>query len=146
MHLIFVFQLLFGICINSDVNPSPVSWSFDIIESGDYFTFTASAKMDKKWVLYSQHNGDDGPVPTYFEFQSDDVEFLDNEVLEIGDLISEMDELFETQVNKFKGEVVFKRRFKSKSGTGTLKGSVEFMTCDGDRCLPPKVIDFNLTY
>lgn len=121
---------------------NPVSWSFELTSLGeDMYQMEATATIEKGWVLYSQSIPEDGPVPTEFEF-AEGTQLVD-EVLEKGEIIKEMDELFEMVISKYKKEVKFIQKFRSE-GKPTLKGSVTWMTCDGLRCLPPTTKEFSL--
>jgi thiol:disulfide interchange protein DsbD len=149
MNLILLFSILFNTnqLTSTTINDNPVKWEFSVEKDGNDFVFKATAKMDGIWVLYSQDNSGEGPIPTYFEFNTDEnITFNSDRPEESGKIISEYDELFETQVNKYKHEATFVRKFTSKTKTGKLKGFVEFMTCDGQRCLPPTDVEFELNY
>jgi len=148
MAISFILSILLSFNLNSYHGDDPVSWDFSIIPlENNEFEFVAKATMKTNWVVYSQKNSGDGPVPTTVDFnENSDITFIETEVLETGELISVFDELFETQVNKYKHEVVFSRKFKSSVGSGNLSGYIEYMTCDGLRCLPPKPVDFDLKY
>jgi len=148
MAISFILGILLSFSLNSSHGEDPVSWDFSIIPlENNEFEFVAKATMKANWVVYSQNNSGDGPIPTSFDFyENTDITFTETEVQEKGDLISVHDELFDTQVNKYKHEVVFSRKFNSSAGSGNLTGYVEYMTCDGLRCLPPKPVDFDLKY
>lgn len=147
MNLIILFSFLLNFNNSIAINDNPVKWDFSIEKDGNELFFVATARMDKLWVLYSQDNDGEGPIPTYFEFSdNENIRFIEENVVEYGDVISEFDELFETQVKKYKHEVVFKRKFTSKNKTGNIMGFVEFMTCDGQRCLPPTEIPFKVSF
>ena len=52
----------------------PVKWSTKANHlGGDDYELIISATIDDKWAIYSQFlEGDDGPVPTYIEFDKAD--------------------------------------------------------------------------
>lgn len=120
---------------------SPVKWDFklDKINSGQYKVI-ATATMETPWVLYSQFTDSDGPIPTSFTVDGQDVVFKEE-----SKVFSEIDDLFEVMVKTFKNKAVFSA-ILTKSGKNNVTGSVEFMTCDGTKCLPPTEVAFNLTY
>lgn len=127
--------------LNTEPN-NPVSWSFELTSLGeDMYQMEATATIEKGWVLYSQSIPEDGPVPTEFEF-AEGTQLVD-EVLEKGEIIKEMDDIFEMVIPKYKKEVKFIQKFRSE-GKPTLKGNVTWMTCDGLRCLPPTTKEFSL--
>ena len=46
------------------------------------------------------------------------------------------------ELEKFKNEALFTQDVKADEGS-MVSGFVTFMTCDGEKCLPPKDIDFS---
>lgn len=123
-------------------NTNPVSWSFEITESDGGHVVKATADIEDKWVVYSTYTEQGGPIPTSLEIE--DVELIGS-IIEEGKLIKEVSPLFEISVSKFKNSVTFVQAFKTASNQKELKGSIRFMTCDGEKCMPPKNVDFSLT-
>lgn len=120
---------------------SPVTWKFELkkISTSDYI-ITATAKMKTSWVLYSQFTNPDGPIPTLFMINGSKVKFVEE-----SKVIKEHDDMFDVEVLKFKETAVF--TFKGSNPASTsIKGSVEYMTCDGERCLPPVEVKFDLKF
>lgn len=121
---------------------SPVEWSFEVAQDGDTYTLTATADMEDKWVIYSQHTGEGGPIPMTFTYESD-VDLI-GKTVEESEAITEMSEMFMTEVIKFKKKGVFTQKFKAKSGVKNIKGYLTFMCCDSKRCLPPTDVSFDI--
>jgi thiol:disulfide interchange protein DsbD len=140
--LIVLLATLFG--INAGVNGqknSPVKWSFELNKVSDQeYQITAIAKMNPSWVIYSQFTDDAGPIPTFFTVNGQQVKFEEK-----SKAIKEFDEMFDVDVIKFKETAVFTHKF-AKSSDPTVKVSVEYMTCDGQRCLPPSEVLQELKY
>jgi len=141
-------QSLFNQGDNSGIL-EPVKWSFkkETVRENEY-KLVFEAVIDSGWYLYSQHIGGDEnsirPVPTSFTFEKNaKVEFI-GEVEETGDhVIEKNDPLFDgIRVKKFSGKAVFTQLIKTSDSNETIKGSLEFMTCDDEKCLPPQVVDF----
>lgn len=120
---------------------SPVSWKFELQKvNANKYELIATATMEPLWVLYSQFTDDSGPIPTNFT--------IDGKIIELkekGKLITEMDPIFEVEVKKFKNKAIFST-YVTKGTKPNLSGSVEYMTCDGERCLPPHEVKFNLAF
>ena len=129
-----------------DTTADPIQWSFEIekISEGEY-ELVATADIKKDWVLYSQNNTDEGPVPTSFTFSKSSTNTLAQDVKEEGMLIKKHDELFDMVISKYKSKVVFRQLYKSTDSKANIAGYVTYMTCDGLRCLPPKDLDFNVS-
>jgi thiol:disulfide interchange protein len=123
----------------------PVSWSFSIEEkNGDEATLIFRANVDDGWYIYSQYlESEDGPIPTTFEYeQSDHVSFVgDNK--ESGKKTEGYDAIFGMNLVKFAGNVSFRQDIKIKDYSKPLTGYLTFMTCDDEKCLPPKDVDFS---
>ena len=107
---------------------SPVAWDFKLIKINAHeYKFTATATMQPTWVLYSQFTDPEGPVPTTFTVNGKQIQLKEE-----SHLMTEMDEMFMVEVKKFKNTAI--------------KGDVEYMTCDGLRCLPPTKVPFELNF
>ena len=61
--IFFLPSLLFSQIFN------PVEWSFSQEDLGDSeYNLLFEANIEDGWYVYSQHVGDDGPIPTEFTF------------------------------------------------------------------------------
>ncbi|MEM9546593.1 MAG: protein-disulfide reductase DsbD domain-containing protein [Bacteroidota bacterium] len=123
----------------------PINWSFEVNQNkDDTYTFTATAKIDENWVVYSQHTGEGGPIP--LEFTYDDGIAKIGETEEISPAIKKMSKLFEMEVIQFKNEAVFTQKFIPNKGQSSIKGYLTFMCCDSNKCLPPTDVDFDVAF
>lgn len=167
MHLLFAFLFLFALNGFSQVL-EPVKWKSEIVftsEKEAEIVFTAT--IDNGWHLYSQHVPDGGPVKTSFFFEKiEGFEFIGNDVViteeegfdGTGSKIyrvvfnepvpeEENDPNFNMVVKFFSHEAIFKHKIKILTeNPGTIKGLLEFMCCDNEKCLPPAEIDFSFDY
>lgn len=101
------------------------------------------ANIEQGWHLYSQIlKNDVGPIPTTFQFEENKNVKLVGEVAQ-PQAIEAYDENFGSNLDYFAGNVVFRQKvdFKKQS---TLKGSVYYMVCDDQRCLPPTEVPFEI--
>ena len=142
-----MFLALTGMNLSTTVTiPDPIKWSFAVEKVSDVeYELVATADIKKDWYLYSQHNTDEGPVPTSFTFSKSSTTSMVQYVKEEGKLIKKHDDLFEMIISKYKSKVVFRQRYKSTDTTANISGYVTYMTCDGLRCLPPKDLEFNVS-
>ena len=123
---------------------SPVSWDFSLNKTSESKAeFLAKANIAKGWNIYGVYMGNDGPVPTSFDFTEITLASLDGNIVEKSLKISVYDDLFEMDVIKFKEQAEFVQSINAKSGT-KIKGTVLFMCCDSKRCLPPASVPFDL--
>jgi len=45
----------------------------------------------------------------------------------------------------FEKTVTFQQKVKLKGGQAVVKGKLEYMTCNDQKCLPPDDLDFSVT-
>lgn len=121
----------------------PVKWSFSVTdETTEEATLVLTANIEKHWHLYSQFIKDGGPVPTSFRFTpSTDYKTIgkvkEPKPIQMYDKNFEMDLLF------FDGRVSFTQKIKKiTSHPFVINGTLEYMTCDDEKCLPPSEVDF----
>lgn len=125
----------------------PVDWEFSNEKTGENeYTLIFRAEIDNKWHLYSQYLPEGGPIPTSFSFEPSDNYQLLGKVEEISEAEVKHDPSFGMDLKMFSKEAVFKQKVKILSAEGfTLTGSLEYMSCDDERCLPPKEEEFGFT-
>jgi len=147
MKFIYSIVLILGfnsiIIAQGDFNP--VEWQVEKISETDSEVEVAfTADIQKGWVIYSQETGEDGPIPTTFTFTPNkNIELVGN-VVEKTEVTLGYDKMFEMQVGKMKGQAVFVQKIKKKDAETKLKGTITYMCCDNDKCLPPKDIVFSI--
>ena len=143
--LLFTLALFASSAVFSQLNP--VKWSYEAkqVAAGEYdLIFTAN--ITDGWYVYSQNlPSDDGPIPTSFLWNDNTQIELIGRTKEEGKKHEGYDEIFEMDVVKYSGRPTFTQRIKVKN-PNAFSVYVEFMTCDENRCLPPKQIEakFNL--
>lgn len=70
---------------------------------------------------------------------------IEGKTKEVGKIVSKYEEMFEVTVKYFEGKVDFVQIVKLKVDVKTnMSGSVEFMACNNEQCLPPKTVLFNV--
>ncbi|MFZ1750188.1 MAG: hypothetical protein WAU01_08355 [Saprospiraceae bacterium] len=120
---------------------SPVTWNFELKKTSNTdYEIVATATMKKSWVLYSQFTDDGGPIPTLFMIDDREIKMTEK-----SKVIKEFDSMFDVNVLKFKDTAVFTSKVQ-KGTSDKLTGFVEFMTCDGTKCLPPTEVKFDLKF
>jgi DsbC/DsbD-like thiol-disulfide interchange protein len=102
------------------------------------------ATIDKGWHIYSQHVAEGGPVKTTFTFDPDKKYQMAGKTLEPKP-VTRYEKAFGMDVNFFEHSVVFQQKVKlNSSGPVTVTGSLEYMTCNDERCLPPDTVPFTV--
>ncbi len=141
--ILFFANALFSQILN------PVKWSFESKKISDTeFDLISTAKLDRGWYIYTQHlKGDDGPIPTKFTFKSTpQYQLVGNVPNEVSDhKKTGFDKIFEMNVTKFSEMVQFIQRVKLTGASASVQGSVEYGTCDDEKCLPPQDANFIFT-
>lgn len=137
--------ILFAVGLNAQIY-DPVTWKMTSEKVSDTeYDLVFTATMEKGWTIYSQFTDDNGPVPTYFEFDEGDHFTKEGKVEESGKKKEGPDPLFDNVVviKYIKSPVKFTQRVKVTDASKPIVGYLEFMTCDSERCLPPTSVDFS---
>lgn len=146
-----VFLSLIAIFVYSGISFSqvfdPVNWSYHVENLGnDEYELVFEAKIDETWHLYSQEIDEGGPIPTSFNFEESDKFELIGKVIELteGEVVHDVS--FDMDLKLFSDKALFKQKIKVLTKEAfDIKGYVEFMSCDDERCLPPKEVDFSFS-
>ncbi len=145
-----LFLLLTGLIISGSINAQifdPVKWNFESKSLGkDNFELVFTATLDETWSIYSQYlESQDGPIPTTFEFEKGGYDLIGKVEEDKLNRKEIQDPVFNMKVVKFYHKAIFRQKVKVKDYTKPLKGYLNFMTCNNDRCLPPKDVDFSFS-
>jgi DsbC/DsbD-like thiol-disulfide interchange protein len=138
-----VILLLFTAAAKAQIL-TPVHWSYGAKKIGrnEAMVFI-KATIDDGWHLYSQFVKDGGPVKTTIAFPPSASYTLIGKTVEPTP-ITRNEKVFGMDVSFFEHEVVFKQKIKLKTGQATVKGTLEYMTCNDNKCLPPDNLDFSV--
>jgi thiol:disulfide interchange protein len=120
----------------------PVKWAFSVKDLADgELELAFNAAIDKGWHLYSMHLPEDGMmVPTSFKFNVKGFELMGGATEP--QPITEYDPMAGMELSYFKDAVTFRQKVRLTEGISTISGTLEFMVCDEERCLPPELVDF----
>lgn len=124
-------------------NPN-VQWSYSTKKIGtDQFDLIVTANIAKGYHLYSQFIGEGGPIPTSFTFEKTKGYKLVGKVKESGKREEAVEPLFDNMMLIwFEEQAVFTQRVKLTATEATVKGLVNFMTCNDQMCDPPSDQEF----
>ncbi len=139
--LLITFTLL-AVSVSAQIL-DPVKWSFSSqkISSHEY-QLIFKASIESRWHLYSQ-DIPQAPPATTFTFAKDSSYVLEGKVKEEGNVIEEFDKNFNMVLKYYSDSVRFVQKVKIKGEGATVKGTLNFMSCDDTQCLPPKDVDFS---
>ena len=123
---------------------SPVKWTTSVKKiSNQEIELIATAILDDEWHIYSQEIPKGGPIPTLFSFIGDKRYLKKGNTKEDEGHVVD-DEMFDMRIKYFDKKAVFKQRIRLKTQEKfIIKGTVEYMVCSDENCLPPKEEDLS---
>ena len=146
MKKFFALSLLvLGMSVSKAQNP--VNWSFSAKKIDDKtYEVYMTASIQPGWHLYSQDQPEDAiAIPTGFTIKNNPLLKLDGKIRELGKLEKFHDKKLDVSANQYSTKVDFVQVVKLKASAKTnLSGSVEYQTCNDEKCLPPKTVNFNI--
>lgn len=125
----------------------PVTWNFSSEKTGDKeAVLIFKAEIETHWHLYSQDIPLSPPATTfYFEGDTSLYELVGPVTESVA--IEEFDANFDMVLKYFADEAVFKQKIKLLSNDPiTIKGLINFMSCDDKQCLPPDDAEFDFAF
>lgn len=123
---------------------NPVHWNYSAKGIGNgLYILHLTANIDPGWHVYAQDAGE-GPIPTSFKFDKTAGAQFSGKVREVGKLKKEYDKNFKSVLKFYENKVDFVQYVKVKPNTKSIKGTLEYMVCDNQQCLPPKDVDFEI--
>ncbi|HEY6160927.1 MAG TPA: thioredoxin family protein [Bacteroidia bacterium] len=122
----------------------PVKWTFSVTRTCDEEALLfLKAKIEPGWHLYSQKVVEDGPIPTSFQFDKSPDYSLSGKTQE-GKAITKIEPAFDNkELAFFEEHAQFIQKIKiSSGGAFSIKGTLNFMVCNDQMCLPPEDVKF----
>lgn len=125
---------------------NPVSWQYSAKKlANQTYEIHLTATIQNPWHVYSQFTPEGGPVPTKISFTQNPLVAITGPVKEVGKLHQKHEEVFGVDVKYFDGTVDFVQVIQLKTKIKTnINGSISFMVCNDEQCLPPKTIPFSV--
>ena len=124
---------------------NPVDWKYEAKKKAEGYQIIITATVKKPWHIYSQNTGKSGPVPTEIKFAPNPLVKLVGNVKEVGKLEKTFDKTFNTDVLFYSNSVIFTQDITVKAGLKTnISGTVEYMVCNDEQCLPPTKKTFDI--
>ena len=125
---------------------NPASFTYEAVKkTADTYEVIITANLDKPWHIYSQNTPKGGPVPTQISFKLNPLAKPIGKVEEKGKLEKVFDNNFKVNVLYYSNKIQFVQKMKVRVGTKTnISGTIEYMVCDDEMCLPPKKLPFDI--
>jgi len=124
---------------------NPVHWSYAAKKTSKTEAIVfLKATIDDGWHIYSQKKVDNGgPVRTSFVFTPSAAYTLAGTTVE-PEPITRLEESFSMNVSFFEHSVIFQQKVRLRSSKATVKGTLNFMVCNDEKCLPPDNLNFSI--
>jgi thiol:disulfide interchange protein DsbD len=147
-----MIKLLLTCCLITGSLPlhaqsSPVKWVFGARKkNAGMYDVCLTATVPAPWHIYSQNTPAGGPFPTEIFLSPNPLVNVTGAAVEDGKSTTTHDQNFGVDVIYFQGRVSFIQHIKLKTPVKTsLHGTVEYMVCNDNKCLPPVTIPFDVT-
>lgn len=129
----------FLINLSSLLAQEEVSWTISVDSESVSFV----AELEEGWHIYSQYTDPNvGPVPTEIIIEKNKNVRPKGKVIEPTP-VKAYDENFGGDVMYFEDKVEFSQEIKVKS-PGIVKGTITYMVCNDEKCLPPADVNFEI--
>ncbi|WP_179412385.1 protein-disulfide reductase DsbD domain-containing protein [Mucilaginibacter sp. E4BP6] len=141
--ILFLLILLSANALKAQIL-TPVHWSYGAkrISKTEAVLFM-KAIIDNGWHIYSQTVKDGGPIKTAFTFTPARGYSLIGNTAEPKP-VTHFEKVFGMDVSYFENSVIFQQKIKLNADQVTVKGQLEYMTCNDKQCLPPEDLDFEV--
>lgn len=139
--------VLMGFAGLAQAQLNPISWTFSAKKiSENTYELQMKASIQTNWHLYSQTQPDDAvAMPTTFVLSPNPLFTLEGKIKEIGKMEKYTDKILKVSANQYSNTVTFTQVVKLKGKAKTsITGTVEYQTCDDQKCLPPKKASFKV--
>jgi thiol:disulfide interchange protein DsbD len=146
-RLLLILSAFFTVAVASAQNINPVSWTFTSKKLGDKeYEIQMLATIQQGWHLYSQSQPADAIAqPTSFQFNKNPLLDMSGKVKEVGKMEKFKDKTLDVSANQYSNKVLFVQKVKIKGKAKTnVTGKLEFQTCNDEKCLPPKSVNFSI--
>jgi thiol:disulfide interchange protein DsbD len=146
-RLLLILSAFFTVAVASAQNINPVSWTFTSKKLGDKeYEIQMLATIQQGWHLYSQSQPADAIAqPTSFQFNKNPLLDMNGKVKEVGKMEKFKDKTLDVSANQYSNKVLFVHKVKIKGKAKTnVTGKLEFQTCNDEKCLPPKSVNFSI--
>lgn len=139
--------VLMGFAGLAQAQLNPISWTFSAKKISDNtYEVKMKASIQTNWHLYSQTQPEDAvAMPTTFVLSPNPLFTLEGKIKETGKMEKYTDKILKVSANQYSNTVTFTQVVKLKGKAKTsITGTVEYQTCDDQKCLPPKKVSFKV--
>jgi thiol:disulfide interchange protein DsbD len=138
-----VILLLISLSVTAQID-TPVHWSYGAkMTSATGATVFLKATIADGWHIYSQKTPPGGPVKTSFAFRPSEEYTLTGKTMEPQAVIR-FEPTFGVNVSFFEHSVIFQQKVSLAKPGAIVKGTLRYMVCNDEKCLPPADLDFSI--
>jgi|WetSurMetagenome_2_1015567.scaffolds.fasta_scaffold01495_10 thiol:disulfide interchange protein len=121
----------------------PVAWDFGFEKKGDdKYDLIFTATIEKGFHIYAMDVPKGGPIPTTFSFDSLPAYVLDGKTREVTVPDEIFDEAFGFKIRTISNKAEFRQEITAREPSFTVRGTLNFMSCNNSTCSPPKDVEF----
>jgi len=123
----------------------PVTWEFGYEKKSDnQYELVLNAQIEKGSYIYAMDVPDGGPIPTTIAIDTTTEYIPDGKPFEVTESVEKFDEAFGFRIKTFSNTVEFRQKITAVSPSFTVRGVVNYMSCNNLTCSPPKDVEFEI--
>ena len=125
----------------------PVQWHHEVKKLGDQmYEIRLTAAIQKGWHIYTQHVPPRAiAFPTAIKLQKNPLISVKGKTEEKGRFELKREDITEVQVGQYRESALFLQQISLKKAVKTvIAGTIEYMACTDEMCLPTKTLPFSI--
>jgi len=142
--LLFVLSaLIFSITAKAQIE-APVRWSYAAkkLNATEAMVFI-KADITSMWHIYGLDLKGDGPKTSFTFAKSKDYQLVGATTQPVP--VKKYEPNLKMDITYFEKSVIFQQKVKLKSADKAIvKGQLEYVACNGSKCLPPEDVNFSI--
>lgn len=144
--LFLLIMFIGGLTVAKAQAPDAINWRISVkMTSATEGVVNLRAIISDGWHLYGMEMPEGGPKATSFSFAGTEGVKLIGTPKAAEKPQIKLDPMFEAKVPFWEGKVLFTQPFKvTDPAKAVIKGSVSYMGCNDETCLPPKTKSFSI--
>lgn len=135
--------LVFSISAKAQIE-APVKWSYAAkkLNATEAMVFI-KADITNMWHIYGLDIKGDGPKTSFTFARSKDYQLVG--ATSQPTPVKKYEPNLKMDITYFEKSVIFQQKVKLKPGDkATVKGQLEYVACNGSKCLPPEDVNFSI--
>jgi thiol:disulfide interchange protein DsbD len=145
MKKLLTLVIMMSLCLCTYAQmPTPIKWHVSArMTSATEGVVRLKAVINQGWHLYGTEMPKGGPKATTIDFTDTGVKFKGTLTPSVKP-VAKHDTQFDIDVTWWEGSVTFTRKFKNTGKASKISGSITYMGCNDQTCLPPKTEQFSV--